>query len=123
MGCGGKTLGMPGQRVGVFPAVRPYAAVERHGFIWVWPGDQAKADPALIPYLEWAESPDWAYGVGLYHIQCDYRLMIDSVSDYAIFLIDPGGARAKGLDDDALLRTILPVLDNLYAAYSDAANA
>jgi phenylpropionate dioxygenase-like ring-hydroxylating dioxygenase large terminal subunit len=81
MGCGGKTLGMPGQRVGVFPAVRPYAAVERHGFIWVWPGDQAKADPALIPYLEWAESPDWAYGGGLYHIQCDYRLMIDNLMD------------------------------------------
>ncbi|MDR6677760.1 aromatic ring-hydroxylating dioxygenase subunit alpha [Pseudomonas oryzihabitans] len=81
MGCGGKTLGMPGQRVGVFPAVRAYAAVERHGFIWVWPGDQAKADPALIPYLEWAESPDWAYGGGLYHIQCDYRLMIDNLMD------------------------------------------
>ncbi|MDQ7913434.1 aromatic ring-hydroxylating dioxygenase subunit alpha [Pseudomonas sp. 102515] len=81
MGCGGKTLGMPGQRVGVFPAVRPYAAVERHGFIWVWPGDQAKADPALIPHLEWAESPDWAYGGGLYHIQCDYRLMIDNLMD------------------------------------------
>lgn len=81
MGCGGKTLGMPGQRVGVFPAVRAYAAVERHGFIWVWPGDQAKADPALIPYLEWAESPDWAYGGGLYHIQCDYRLMVDNLMD------------------------------------------
>lgn len=81
MGCGGKTLGMPGQRVGVFPAVRPYAAVERHGFIWVWPGDQAKADAALIPHLEWAESPDWAYGGGLYHIQCDYRLMIDNLMD------------------------------------------
>ncbi|KTT20617.1 Rieske (2Fe-2S) protein [Pseudomonas oryzihabitans] len=81
MGCGGKTLGMPGQRVGVFPAVRAYAAVERHGFIWVWPGDQAKADPALIPHLEWAESPDWAYGGGLYHIQCDYRLMIDNLMD------------------------------------------
>ncbi len=81
MGCGGKTLGMPGQRVGVFPAVRAYAAVERHGFVWVWPGDQAKADPALIPYLEWAESPDWAYGGGLYHIQCDYRLMIDNLMD------------------------------------------
>ncbi|KTT09676.1 aromatic ring-hydroxylating oxygenase subunit alpha [Pseudomonas rhizoryzae] len=81
MGCGGKTLGMPGQRVGVFPAVRAYAAVERHGFIWVWPGDQAKADPALLPHLEWAESPDWAYGGGLYHIQCDYRLMIDNLMD------------------------------------------
>lgn len=30
---------------------------------------------------EWAESPDWAYGGGLYHIHCDYRLMIDNLMD------------------------------------------
>lgn len=29
--------------------VRSYPLVERAGFIWLWPGDQAKADPALLP--------------------------------------------------------------------------
>jgi vanillate O-demethylase monooxygenase subunit len=81
MGCDGKTIAMPGQRVRGFPAIRSFPAVERHGFIWVWPGEAAQADPASIHPLEWAESPDWAYGGGLYHIQCDYRLMVDNLMD------------------------------------------
>jgi vanillate O-demethylase monooxygenase subunit len=54
---------------------------ERYGFIWVWPGDAALADPAAIHHLEWAEDPEWAYGGGLYHINCDYRLMVDNLMD------------------------------------------
>ena len=81
MGCDGKTVSMPGQRVGGFPKIRAFPVVERYGFIWVWPGDPALADPATIHHLEWAENPDWAYGGGLYHIEADYRLMIDNLMD------------------------------------------
>ena len=81
MGSEGKTIAMPGQRVGGFPPIRKFPALERYGFIWVWPGDPVLADPASIHHLAWAESPDWAYGGGLYHIQCDYRLMIDNLMD------------------------------------------
>lgn len=63
------------------PCNKTFAAVERYGFIWVWPGDREKADPALIHHLEWAVSDEWAYGGGLFHIQCDYRLMIDNLMD------------------------------------------
>lgn len=81
MGCNGATIAMPGQRVQGFPAIRSYPVVERYGFIWVWPGDPEQADPAKIHHLEWAESPEWAYGGGLYHINCEYRLMIDNLMD------------------------------------------
>jgi vanillate O-demethylase monooxygenase subunit len=81
MGCKGKTVAMPGQRVGGFPAIRSFPVEERYGFIWVWPGDPAEADPARIHHLEWAEDPGWAYGGGMYHIQCEYRLMIDNLMD------------------------------------------
>lgn len=81
MGCDGKTISMPGQRVRGFPAIRSFPVVERHGFIWVWPGDAALADPARIHDCFWADSPDWAYGGGLYHIACDYRLMVDNLMD------------------------------------------
>jgi vanillate O-demethylase monooxygenase subunit len=64
-----------------FPKIRAYPVVEKYGFIWVWPGDAAQADPAKLHHLEWAESPDWAYGGGLYHVQCDYRLMVDNLMD------------------------------------------
>lgn len=79
---------LPVQRLAVddegvrgFLSIRAYPVEERHGFVWIWPGDPEKADPSLIPELHWADSPDWAYGGGLYHIQCDYRLMIDNLMD------------------------------------------
>ena len=81
MGRDGKCARMAGQRVGGFPSIRSYPAVERYGFVWVWPGDAALADAAAIPHLEWAVSADWAHGGGLYHIHCDYRLMIDNLMD------------------------------------------
>ena len=81
MGCDGKPVAMPGQRVRGFPCIRSYPAVERYGFIWVWPGEAALADPAAIPHLHWAVDEDWAYGGGLYHIGCDYRLMVDNLMD------------------------------------------
>lgn len=81
MGCDGKTVAMPGQRVRGFPPVRSYPVIERHGFVWVWPGDAEAADPARMPVLPWADNPAWAYGGGLYHVACDYRLMIDNLMD------------------------------------------
>lgn len=81
MECDGKTASMPNQRVQGFPSIRSFPVEERYGFIWVWPGDPEKADPALIHHLEWAENPEWAYGGGLYHIACDYRLMVDNLMD------------------------------------------
>lgn len=81
MGCDGKVVAMPGQRVRGFPAVRTYPVTERYGFIWVWPGDAAKADLALLPHLAWAEDPAWAYGGGVYHVKCDFRLMVDNLMD------------------------------------------
>ncbi|WP_029001113.1 aromatic ring-hydroxylating oxygenase subunit alpha [Azohydromonas australica] len=81
MGCDGKAIAMPGQRVRGFPCIKSYAADERHGFIWVWPGDKEQADPALIPDLHWANNPEWAYGGGYYHVRCDYRLMVDNLMD------------------------------------------
>jgi len=81
MGPEGKPVGMPGQRVRGFPAVRAYPAIERYGFVWVWPGDAAQADASKLHHLAWAEDAEWAYGGGLYHVQCDYRLMIDNLMD------------------------------------------
>lgn len=81
MGPDGKTDSMPGQKVQNFPCVKRYPVHERYGFIWVWPGETEQADINKIPHLEWAESPEWAYGGGLYRIDCDYRLMIDNLMD------------------------------------------
>lgn len=81
MGCDGKTVSMPMQRVGGFPCIKSYPVVEKYGFIWVWPGNPEKADESLIPHLEWAVSNEWAYGGDMFHVKCDYRLMIDNLMD------------------------------------------
>jgi vanillate O-demethylase monooxygenase subunit len=81
MGSNGKVASMPNQKVSHFPCIRSIPVVERYGFIWIWPGDKTLADAALIPQLHWADNPDWAYAGGLFHIKCDYRLMIDNLMD------------------------------------------
>ena len=81
MGADGSTQSMPSQRVEKFPCIKQIPVVERYGFIWIWPGDKQAADDSLIPVLEWALDPKWAYGGGLYHIKYDYRLMIDNLMD------------------------------------------
>jgi len=81
VGTDGRCAKMVGQRVGGFPTVKRYPAVERYGFIWVWPGDAEQADPAAIPHYEWGVSDEWAYDGGMYHVKCDYRLMIDNLMD------------------------------------------
>lgn len=81
MECTGRPKSMPGQRVDGFPTIRTFPVIERYGFVWIWPGDIEKADVAKLHHLPWAESDEWAYGGGLYHIGCDYRLMIDNLMD------------------------------------------
>jgi vanillate O-demethylase monooxygenase subunit len=81
MACTGHAASMPGQRVKNFPPIRAFPVIERYGFVWVWPGEAEAADPAKLHPLPWAESDEWAYGGGLFHIACDYRLMIDNLMD------------------------------------------
>ncbi|WP_022684622.1 aromatic ring-hydroxylating oxygenase subunit alpha [Sphingobium bisphenolivorans] len=81
MGCKGQSESMPGQKVKGFPPIRSFPVIERYGFIWVWPGDAELASREKLHHLEWGESDEWAYGGGLYHIKCDYRLMIDNLMD------------------------------------------
>ena len=61
--------------------VATYPVVERHRFIWIWIGDPAKADPALVPDLWPCSQRDWAFDGGYYLIKCDYRLVIDNLMD------------------------------------------
>ncbi|HEU0043519.1 aromatic ring-hydroxylating dioxygenase subunit alpha [Sphingomonas sp.] len=81
VGCDGRARSMPGQMVRNFPPIRAFAVIERYGFIWVWPGDRATADPTALRHQPWAEDPACAYGGGMFHIACDYRLMIDNLMD------------------------------------------
>ncbi len=105
MGCDGKAVSMPKQRVGGFPCIRSYPVVERHGFIWIWPGDPERADEAAIPDLFWADHPEWAYGGGLSPIGCGYRLVIDNLMDLTHEAYVHTDSIGQGEIDEAPVRT------------------
>ena len=62
MGCDGKTIAMPGQRVRGFPPIRSFPVIEQHGFVWVWPGDAAQAERRPAAASAMGRQP----GVGLW---------------------------------------------------------
>jgi phenylpropionate dioxygenase-like ring-hydroxylating dioxygenase large terminal subunit len=73
---------MPSQEtINPSACVPSYPLVERHRFLWVWPGDPALADPALVPDLHWNHDPNWAGDGNTIHAKCDYRLIVDNLMD------------------------------------------
>lgn len=62
--------------------VRSFPAVERHGALWVWMGEAALADPALIPDLSFIdETPGTARIHFTIAIRASYRLVTDNLLD------------------------------------------
>ncbi|NRF70375.1 aromatic ring-hydroxylating dioxygenase subunit alpha [Aquincola sp. S2] len=78
----GRCTHMPSQEtINPSACVRAYPVVEKHRFVWLWPGDPTLADPALIPDLHWNHDPAWAGDGQRISVQCDYRLVIDNLMD------------------------------------------
>ena len=80
----GKCVQIPGQDM-IPPKlrVRSYPVVERSPFIWVWMGEAAKADPALIVELPYLGDPAWK-GIPAYlHYDASYLLIVDNLSDFS----------------------------------------
>ena len=80
--CSGKCIEVPGQ-VSIPPRARvtSYPLVERWKLAWIWMGDPALADPALIPELTWLDSPRWTAAHGTITYDCNYVLLLDNLID------------------------------------------
>jgi phenylpropionate dioxygenase-like ring-hydroxylating dioxygenase large terminal subunit len=81
----GKCIEVPSQdSVPANACVRTFPVVERHRWIWIWMGDVAKADPALIPDTHWLDDPGWRSLEGGYtHYDTNYLLICDNLLDLA----------------------------------------
>ena len=78
----GVCVKVPGQsRVPPGAAVHAWPVCERYNMVWVWPGEAAAADEALIPDLWWLDNPGWTRAGGSIHMKADYRLLIDNLLD------------------------------------------
>ena len=78
----GRCVKVPGQsHVPSGADVQHYALIERWGLVWIWMGDVAEADPALLPDWTFLDHPDW-YARGEYlNVNCNYQLIIDNLMD------------------------------------------
>ncbi|MEO7887704.1 MAG: aromatic ring-hydroxylating dioxygenase subunit alpha [Polaromonas sp.] len=78
----GRCTHMPSQEtLNPSACVRSFPVVQKHRFVWIWPGDPAKADPALVPDMHWNDDADWAGDGKLITVKCDYRLVVDNLMD------------------------------------------
>lgn len=62
--------------------VAAWPVVARHQALWIWPGDPALADPALVPDLGFIDAvPERARITMAMPTRADYRLLIDNIMD------------------------------------------
>jgi phenylpropionate dioxygenase-like ring-hydroxylating dioxygenase large terminal subunit len=81
--CTGRCVEIPGQEhIPSSVRVRAFPTTERHGWIWVWPGDASKADPALIPEIQARNAhPEWISVGGTTYMKGNYLLVHDNLLD------------------------------------------
>lgn len=103
----GRCVHIPSQEV-IPPRahIKSYPCLERYGLIWIWPGDPALADAALLPSLPWREDSAWNSDVVQYfHVNSAHLLMNDNLLDlsHVAFLhADSIGFDARRLEGDPL---------------------
>jgi phenylpropionate dioxygenase-like ring-hydroxylating dioxygenase large terminal subunit len=78
----GQCTRMPSQdKLNPAAKVHSYPVLDLYRFVWVWPGDPALADPALVPDMHWNDDPEWAGDGKTMFAKCDYRLFVDNLMD------------------------------------------
>lgn len=78
----GRCTEVPGQEtIPTKACVRTYPVLEKDNWIWVWMGDPARVDPALIPFSVGPSDPEWNIRTSHMHVDANYRLEIANLAD------------------------------------------
>lgn len=73
---------MPGHHaVAAEISVRTFPVVEKWGWVFVWMGDPARADPACVPDYHWIGDPAWVGKGDLLRVGASYTLVRDNLLD------------------------------------------
>ena len=109
----GRCVEIPGHdRVPPKAQVRTYAVVEQHRWVWLWIGEPAEADAALIPDTHWLTDPDWVCTPpGYLHYDVNHQLVHDNLLDFShLSYVHPN--TLGGSEEYAQLRSKVDRLDN-----------
>ena len=63
--------------------VRTYPVVSHNKWVFVWMGEPALADPALLPDNFSCDHPDWRHKPGYVHYDTPYLLVCDNLLDFS----------------------------------------
>jgi vanillate monooxygenase len=78
----GTCVRIPSQeRIPPSAKVRSYPVIEKNHWIWIWPGDPAKADPALIEDFHWLDDAKWGFGGDYLKVEANYLLLVENLLD------------------------------------------
>ncbi len=78
----GACVKVPSQeRIPPSARVRSFPVIEKNHWIWVWLGEAAKADPALIEDFHWMDDPGWGFGGNYLHVEANYLLLVENLLD------------------------------------------
>jgi phenylpropionate dioxygenase-like ring-hydroxylating dioxygenase large terminal subunit len=78
----GRCVAVPGQqRIPRTARVPAYPVTERDSFVWVWIGDQERADHGAIPRAPWLADPRYATVCGMEPLAARYGLLVDNLLD------------------------------------------
>ena len=62
-------------------AIKSYPVSEKWGFIWIWMGEQDKADETQIPDMAWLTADDRSAVLSRFYVKANYQLMADNLLD------------------------------------------
>ncbi|HKB38300.1 MAG TPA: aromatic ring-hydroxylating dioxygenase subunit alpha [Gemmataceae bacterium] len=78
----GRCINVPSQeKIPPNAGVKSYPVVEKNHWIWIWAGDPAKADAALIEDFHWMDDPAWRFGGSYLHVDGNYLLVVENLLD------------------------------------------
>ena len=78
----GNCVRVPSQdRIPPSAKVRSYPVIEKNHWVWIWMGDPANADPALIEDFHWMDDPHWRFGGASLHVEANYLLLVENLLD------------------------------------------
>ena len=78
----GGCVAAPGQRrIPRTARVPAFRVVEQDSLIWLWVGDDDRADTALIPRAPWLDSEEYTTVRGMEPLKARYGLLIDNLMD------------------------------------------
>jgi vanillate O-demethylase monooxygenase subunit len=79
---GGRVIWAPGQeKLPAGARVNSYPLIEKHGWVWIWMGEPALADPADAPAFHWYDAPGWAGCGACLDVKANYMLLVDNLLD------------------------------------------